>query len=118
MNRSGISLLACITLFLMNAASYSAQTSMQDLAALFQTQSEVDPIRVLTVTATHGFRHTSTIETTKKVLGALNETTEFVFDFTEDVNDFNRAKLETIRPALLRQFHPAGGRTDRRCRRL
>ena len=31
---------------------------------------------------------------TKRLLGALNETTEFTFDFTEDVNDFNRANLE------------------------
>ncbi|MCZ6640854.1 MAG: hypothetical protein O7F71_04715, partial [Gammaproteobacteria bacterium] len=94
MNASVVSLLAGITLFFMNAPSYSAQTSMEDLAALFQTQSEAEPIRVLTITATHGYRHTPAIEAAKKVLGALNETTEFAFDFTEDVNDFNRAKLE------------------------
>ncbi|MCZ6852883.1 MAG: hypothetical protein O7G86_03090, partial [Gammaproteobacteria bacterium] len=67
---------------------------MQDLAALFQTESRSEPIRVLTITATHGYRHAPAIEAAKKVLGALNETTEFAFDFTEDVNDFNRAKLE------------------------
>ncbi len=75
-------------------AEMTTQLSMQELAEVFRTGSDVEPIRVLTVTATHGFRHTPAIDTTKKLLGALNETTEFSFDFTEDVNDFNRTKLE------------------------
>ncbi|MFB3104078.1 MAG: ThuA domain-containing protein, partial [Pseudomonadales bacterium] len=84
----------CVTLLCVNAPSYPAQISMQELAEIFRTGSDAEPIRVLTVTATHGFRHTPAINTTKRLLGALNETTEFTFDFTEDVNDFNRANLE------------------------
>lgn len=94
MSRLSISLLLCLTLFCINTVSYGAQISMQELAEVFRTEPDVEPIRVLTVTATHGFRHTPAINTTKRLLGALNETTEFSFDFTEDVNDFNRANLE------------------------
>lgn len=71
----------------------SQQASLRELAKLFQTQAPAEPIRVLTVTATHGFRHAAAIDTAKALLGALNDTTEFTFDFTEDVNDLNEAKL-------------------------
>ncbi|MCZ6617875.1 MAG: ThuA domain-containing protein [Gammaproteobacteria bacterium] len=94
MNRSCVSLLLCVSSIGMNAVSHAAQLSMEELAAVFRTEPDVEPIRVLTVTATHGFRHTPAIDAAKKVLGALNGTTEFSFDFTEDVDDFNRANLE------------------------
>ena len=49
-------------------------------------------IRVLMVTATHEFRHTS-IETSRMVMAALADTSEFIIDMTEDINDFNTDKL-------------------------
>ena len=43
-----------------------------------------DPVRVLAVTTTHGFRHSS-IDAIHEVLPALARTTEFEFDITEDL---------------------------------
>lgn len=51
-----------------------------------------DPIRVLVVTATHGFRHTEGIDAAKEFLQGLGGS-EFVFDITENPADLNAAKL-------------------------
>lgn len=59
-----------------------------------QFATDAAPIRVLTVTKTHAFRHTSAIEQTKKLLAALNETTEFQFTITEDLDDLTPRNLE------------------------
>ena len=53
---------------------------------------ERDPIRVLTITATHGFRHGS-IATIRELLPQLAETTEFEFDVTEDMSMLNDDNL-------------------------
>ena len=51
-----------------------------------------DPIRVLVVTATHGFRHTEGIDAAKEFLQGVGGS-EFRFDITEDPGDLNAAKL-------------------------
>ncbi|MEE2783317.1 MAG: ThuA domain-containing protein [Pseudomonadota bacterium] len=53
------------------------------------------PIRVLTVTKTHGFRHEGAIATTKALLAELNNTTEFEFTVTEDLKDLHADNLAT-----------------------
>ncbi len=65
----------------------------ETLADVFRTNTQADPINVLVVTATHGFRHKDAIETATRVLGEIETTTEFEFDFTEDVNDLNAQNL-------------------------
>src|SRR4051812_47456849 len=48
------------------------------------------PIRVLVVTATHGFRHTEAIDASKE---RLKSNAEFAFDFTEDPSTITAANL-------------------------
>ncbi|MEZ4701429.1 MAG: ThuA domain-containing protein [Rhodothermales bacterium] len=49
-------------------------------------------IRVLMITATHGYRHES-IEAARQVMQAASDTTEFLFDMTENLEDLNDANL-------------------------
>ena len=67
------------------------------LLALALATARIDaqqtPIRVLVVTATHGFRHTEAIGESRKRLSAVQAPTEFVFDFTEDPTALNQANL-------------------------
>lgn len=55
------------------------------LADLFAVEGDPEPIRVLMVTATHGYRHTPAIDTARAVMQRLEATTEFDFDITEDL---------------------------------
>ena len=66
----------------------------ESLADLMAMDDEREPIRVLVVTTTHGYRHAS-IETIHELLPSLNATTEFQFDVTEDVADLNPEHLAT-----------------------
>lgn len=68
--------------------------STSALADLFATDG-AQPIRVLMVTATHGFRHTPAIDTSKVLMTALSRTTEFQFDITEDLSRLNDETLAT-----------------------
>ncbi len=64
---------------------------------LAQAMQQVgETIRVLTVTATHGFRHTAAIEKAREVLTAVNDTTEFDFVFTENLDDLNDQTLSSV----------------------
>jgi type 1 glutamine amidotransferase len=54
--------------------------------------AQAAPIRVLVVTATHGFRHTEGIDAAKEFLQGVGGT-DFRFDLTENVADLNSAKL-------------------------
>ncbi len=58
----------------------------ESLAEMMSTEETVEPIRVLMLTATHGFRHGAAIEAQKEVMMALSQTTELRVDTTEDVN--------------------------------
>jgi type 1 glutamine amidotransferase len=51
------------------------------------------PVRVLVVTATHGFRHTEAIDASREVLPELARTTEFTFDFADTAGAINAANL-------------------------
>ncbi|HEV2130137.1 MAG TPA: ThuA domain-containing protein, partial [Longimicrobiaceae bacterium] len=51
------------------------------------------PIRVLVITATTGWRHFEAIEAAGEVLQEAERTTEFDFDFTEDVGALTPANL-------------------------
>ena len=64
------------------------------LADLFDAPAGADPIQVLMVTATNGFRHGPAIEAAKSVMKELEETTEFQFDITEDLSALNAENLE------------------------
>lgn len=55
---------------------------------------DADPIRVLMLTATYGFRHEEAIEASKPLMEQLETTTEFEFDITEDVSKINRENLK------------------------
>ena len=70
-----------------------AEAYPERLADLFRVEEERDSIRVLMVTATHGFRHGPAIDTAKAVMKELEETTEFAFDMTEDLADLNSENL-------------------------
>ena len=63
------------------------------LAEHFAITEAREEIRVLMVTATHGFRHSQAIEAQKEVLMALSETTEFRVDTTEDLTQLNPENL-------------------------
>lgn len=65
----------------------------ESLAELFAVEETVEPIRVLMVTATHGFRHTDAIATAKQLFKDLEATTEFRVDTTEDVSVFTPENL-------------------------
>ena len=82
-----------ILLWVTAVAAEAATSPIQQLAEAFRTNGDQQPIRVLTVTATHGFRHSPAIDTTKELLAALNTTTEFKFDVTENVDDLNDRNL-------------------------
>jgi glucose/arabinose dehydrogenase len=67
----------------------------ETLAELFASDDlSADPIRVLMLTSTYGYRHESAIETAKPLMEALETTTEFEFDITEDLDDLNRENLQ------------------------
>ena len=65
----------------------------ESLAEMFAVEQEREPIRVLMVTATHGFRHGPAIDAQKEVMTALSETTEFRVDTTEDLTHLNPENL-------------------------
>ncbi len=68
------------------------QLDPEAVAEQLAVSEERAPIRVLAVTATHGFRHSS-IETVKELLPAVAATTEFEFDITEDLTLLNDEHL-------------------------
>ena len=56
--------------------------------------AQQDPVRVLVVTATQGFRHSEGIDASKAFLQGIGGT-EFDFDFTENPADLNAGNLES-----------------------
>ena len=70
-----------------------ASNSLQSLAEYFAVEEERDPINVLMLTTTHGFRHGPAIDMSKEVMGSLSQTTEFNFDITEDLSVLNAENL-------------------------
>jgi glucose/arabinose dehydrogenase/type 1 glutamine amidotransferase len=52
---------------------------------LFAVRAQRAPIRVLAITATHGFRHGDAINASREVLQDVARATEFDFTFTEDL---------------------------------
>jgi type 1 glutamine amidotransferase len=66
------------------------------LADVFRVEEARDPIRVLVVTTTHGFRHVDAIDTLKAILPSIQEATEFRFTVTEDVSDLKPTTLENF----------------------
>lgn len=66
--------------------------SHDSLADLFAVSEGAEPIRVLIMTTTHGFRHQS-IETIHTLFPELEATTEFEFDLTEELSDLNSENL-------------------------
>lgn len=73
-------------------------TTYNSLAEYVAVSEPREPINVLVVTTTHGYRHQS-IETIHKILPEIGATTEFEFDITEDLtqlNDENLAKYDLL----------------------
>jgi type 1 glutamine amidotransferase len=54
------------------------------------------PIRVLVITATHGFRHTESIDASLEVLKAIEPSTEFQFQFSNDASAINAQTLAGV----------------------
>jgi glucose/arabinose dehydrogenase len=65
----------------------------ENLADFLAVREQREPIRVLMVTATHGFRHEESIPVAKAVMQELERTTEFTFEITEDINAFTPENL-------------------------
>ena len=91
------------------AARSSAPATMRQL----NSSEQKDPIYVLMVTTTHGFRHGPAIEAQKEVMLALSDTTELQVDTTEDLsmlNADNLAKYDVLFLAnsTLRAARPEG----------
>ncbi|MDE2958061.1 MAG: ThuA domain-containing protein [Bacteroidota bacterium] len=63
-----------------------APTDAELIAQQLATDGLRDPVNVLMVTTTHGFRHGPAIEAQKEVMLALSETTELRVDTTEDLS--------------------------------
>ena len=71
------------------------QPSPASLAEWAAVEEQRDPIRVLMVTTTHGYRHGPAIERSKALMEELEATTEFTFDATEDLTALNEENLAT-----------------------
>lgn len=71
----------------------SPAETYDSLAEYVASDPAADPIRVLVITATHGYRHES-IETIWDVLPTVAATTEFEFDLTEDLAQLNQENLQ------------------------
>jgi type 1 glutamine amidotransferase len=65
----------------------------EHIGDLFAVAEPREPIRVLVMTATHGFRHGPAIEATREVLADVARTTEFEFEFTEAIDAFSPENL-------------------------
>ncbi|MBX2819037.1 MAG: ThuA domain-containing protein [Rhodothermaceae bacterium] len=78
-----------VSLFLISAALFSCSGPQ----AVTSDKSENEPINVLMVTATHGFRHGPAIEVAHQMAMEVSQTDEFNIDVTEDVSDFNSETL-------------------------
>ena len=65
----------------------------ESLAEHFRVGDQRAPIRVLMITATHGFRHTEAINAARQLMSELGKTTEFRVDPTEDLNTLTRENL-------------------------
>jgi type 1 glutamine amidotransferase len=63
------------------------------VAELVATHDQRPPIKVLMVTATHGFRHTYGIEGAVELMRELEKTTELRVDTTENLANLNPANL-------------------------
>ena len=63
------------------------------VAELVRVRDRRAPIRVLMVTATHGFRHTYGIEGAVELMKELEQTTELRVDTTENLANLNAANL-------------------------
>jgi uncharacterized protein len=55
--------------------------------------AQQEPIRVLVITATQGFRHAEAINASHEIIPELGRTTEFEFEITEDVGSINAERL-------------------------
>lgn len=89
MNTTLSKLLLVGVLLLSQLACSGAQNMSQSDAQ----QAADAPIRVLLVTTTHGFRHGPAIDAAKAVMSSMEQTAGLKVDMTEDVSDFNPAKL-------------------------
>jgi type 1 glutamine amidotransferase len=63
------------------------------LGDAFAASGSPAPIRVLVITATHGFRHTEAIDAAKEVLPELARTTELRFDITDSASAISAENL-------------------------
>ena len=88
----------------------------ESLAEMMATSETHEEIRVLMLTATHGFRHGAAIEAQKEAMMALSQTTELRVDTTEDVSMLNPESLADydvlfLANSTLRLPRPEGGPT-------
>lgn len=78
-------LAVAIALSACNGAIHVSETS-GTVADVFAVEGQHEPISVLVITATHGFRHEEAIEASLRVFDQLSLTTEFEFDVMEDLS--------------------------------
>src|SRR3954469_9444471 len=71
----------------------SAANAVNSVGELVATRDQRAPIKVLMVTATHGFRHTYGIEGAVELMRELEKTTELRVDTTENIATLNAANL-------------------------
>ena len=72
----------------------AASNGPSSLAEVVRVRDRRAPVRVLMITATHGFRHTYGIEGSIEVMRELEKTTEFRFDTTESLAKLNAENLK------------------------
>ena len=71
----------------------SATNAPNSVGELLAVREQRAPIRVLMVTATHGFRHTYGIDGAVELMEELEKTTELQVDTTENLANLNPANL-------------------------
>ena len=71
----------------------TATNAPSGVGELVATRDQRPPIKVLMVTATHGFRHTYGIEGAVELMRELEKTTELRVDTTENLANLNSANL-------------------------
>ena len=84
----------CLTAFLLILAGCSSSRPTADTEdATGAAEMEPEPIRVLAISATHGFRHGPAIARSKEVFAGIADSTELRIDTTENVADLNTENL-------------------------
>ncbi|MEM8768011.1 MAG: ThuA domain-containing protein [Pseudomonadota bacterium] len=82
-----------LLLGLLGLSGCSDEQSLANVADAYRIEGAHEPIHVLVLTATHGYRHETAIARSRELLKALEPVTEFRFTLTEDIDALSAETL-------------------------